>query len=100
MQAALLGQGIAIGWLNVAAHWLRSGAFVPVGDRIISTGRHCQFVRSRDRSDRPVVAAVRDWIIVRLREDLAEIDKLYPHRQYDRFWHRHPEIAASRTCSR
>ncbi len=81
VQAALLGQGIALGWLNVAAHWLRSGALVPAGDRIMTTGRHCQFLRSRDRSERPVVAAVRDWIITRLHEDLAAIDQLYPDLQ-------------------
>lgn len=78
VQAALLGQGVALGWLNVAAHWLRTGALVPVGNRIMVTGRHCQFLRTRERRDRPIVRAVRDWIIGRLREDLTEIDRLYP----------------------
>lgn len=78
VQAAMLGQGVALGWLNVACHWLRAKALVPASRRAMATGRHCQFVRARDRPLRPIVADVRDWIIARLGEDVAHVDGLYP----------------------
>lgn len=78
VQAAMLGQGVALGWLNVACHWLKTGALVPASSRIMTTKRHCQFVRSRDRPERPIVTAVRNWIIDRLDEDVAQVAQLYP----------------------
>jgi len=32
VQAALIGQGVALGWLNVVAHWLRNRSLIPVGE--------------------------------------------------------------------
>lgn len=78
VQAALLGQGVALGWLNVASHWLRTRALVPASSRVMTTNRHCQFVRSRDKPLRPIVTDVRDWIIARLNEDIAVVTGLYP----------------------
>lgn len=78
VQAALLGQGVALGWLNVVAHWLRTGALVPASSQIMTTGRLCQFVSSRDKPRRAVVDGVRDWIIERLWEDTAEVAERYP----------------------
>lgn len=78
VQAAMLGQGVALGWLNVTCHWLRTRALVPASHRVMTTGRHCQFVRSRDKPLRPIVADVRDWIIARLREDAWQVAQLYP----------------------
>ncbi|MBS7554405.1 LysR family transcriptional regulator [Ancylobacter dichloromethanicus] len=78
VQAAMLGQGVALGWLNVACHWLRTQALVPAGPRARVTQRHCQFVRSRDRPLRPIVADLRDWIIARLNDDVRQVAALYP----------------------
>lgn len=78
VQAAMLGQGVALGWLNVVCHWLRTGALVPASRRLMTTGRHCQFVRLRDKPLRPIVADVRDWIIARLGEDVRRVAELYP----------------------
>lgn len=78
VQAALLGQGIALGWLNVVGHWLRNGMLVPAGPHVHRTERQCSFVRLKDRPLRPIVAEVRTWILEELRSDLVEIDKLHP----------------------
>lgn len=78
VQAALLGQGVALGWLNVVAHWLSVGALVPAAPRIRVTGRPCQLVRSRSKPSRPAVAAVRDWITGEMRREIAAIDGRYP----------------------
>lgn len=78
VQAALLGQGVALGWLNVVAHWLRTRALVPAGTRVTTTQRRCQFVRSRRKPLRPIVTAVQDWIIAELRHDISVVDALYP----------------------
>jgi LysR family glycine cleavage system transcriptional activator len=84
VQAALLGQGIALGWLNVVAHWLRTGALAPAGGRLTVTGRRCQFVHRRDRPPGPVAAAVRDWIIAEVRADVAGVAARYPELGLDR----------------
>ena len=78
VQAALLGQGVALGWLNVIAHWLCTGALIPAGENIMVTGRRCHLVRLRDKSPRSIVDAVRAWIITELNADLAAIDVQYP----------------------
>lgn len=78
VQAALLGQGVALGWLNVVAHWLRSGALVPAGVWVIATQRWCQFVRSRRKPLRPIVTEVQNWIISELNEDVRIVDERYP----------------------
>ena len=78
VQAAMLGQGVALGWLNVVGYWLRTRALVPASSRAMTTGRHCQFVRALDKPLRPVVTEVRDWIIARLQEDVAHVAQLCP----------------------
>jgi hypothetical protein len=35
-------------------------------------------VHPHDRSIRPVVGEIRDWIIEQMRSDMAAIDRLYP----------------------
>ena len=78
IQAALLGQGIAVGWLNVVSHWLDNGALVPAIDQCLATGRLCHFIQSRNRSERPPVAEVRDWIIEKASDEVASVDRRYP----------------------
>ncbi|MFC3323623.1 LysR family transcriptional regulator [Mesorhizobium cantuariense] len=78
VQAALLGQGVALGWLNVVAHWLRTKALVPAREHLMTTGRQCHLVRLRDKPARPIVTQVRDWMIAELNDDIAAVDALYP----------------------
>jgi len=78
VQAALLGQGVALGWLNVIAHWLRTQALVPAREHLMITGRQCHLVRLRDKPARAIVTQVRDWIIAELNADIVAVDGLYP----------------------
>lgn len=78
VQAALLGQGVALGWLNVVAHWLRTQALVPARQELMVTGRQCYLLRARNKPDRPTVSLIRDWIITELRQDVRELGHLYP----------------------
>lgn len=78
VQAALLGQGVALGWLNVVAHWLRTKALVPAREHLMTTGRQCHLVRLRDKPARAIVTQVRDWMIAELNSDIVAVDALYP----------------------
>ena len=78
LQAALLGQGIALGWLNVASHWMLSGALVPAEQEVSVTRRTCQLLHPADKPMRSAVSEIRAWIIEETRADVAAVDKLYP----------------------
>jgi len=78
VQAALLGQGIAVGWLNVVSHWLAQGALVPAGRKVIVTDRRCCLITPTNRPLRPIVANVRDWLIAEARNDLRVVDTKHP----------------------
>jgi DNA-binding transcriptional LysR family regulator len=87
IQAALLGQGIALGWVNVTNHWMRSGHLVPAVQEVFVTGRTCHLLHSPDKVLRPAVAEIRDWIIEETRADLAAVDALYPALQLAKLAH-------------
>jgi DNA-binding transcriptional LysR family regulator len=78
IQAALLGQGVTLGWLTVVSHWLLTGALVPASQRIVRTNRICELVSPRNRPLRPVAVEIRDWIVEQTRNDISAIDRLYP----------------------
>lgn len=79
VQAALLGQGMALGWLNVVSNSLCKGELVPATDAFRVNSRRCCLVVPANRPVRPIVESVRDWIIEEMREDMLRIDALYPH---------------------
>ncbi|WOS66054.1 LysR family transcriptional regulator [Sinorhizobium fredii] len=84
VQAALLGQGVSLGWLNVVAHWLRTRALVPASDHVVKTDRQCHLVRVREKPVRPIVMEVRDWLIKELNDDVEAVASLYPNLELDR----------------
>lgn len=78
VQAALLGQGICWGWMNVCSHWLRERQLVPFGSRLHLTDRMCCLLQRDNRPARPVVDAVREWIVAELQSDHAALQQIYP----------------------
>lgn len=78
VQAALLGQGVAFGWITVVSHALISGALVPASDRLTRGERTCVLVTPRNRPARPIVRDIRNWITAELRAEIETIDRLYP----------------------
>ncbi|MCQ2006249.1 LysR family transcriptional regulator [Rhizobium sp. NRK18] len=83
VQAALLGQGVALGWLNVVAHWLKTRALVPAREQLMITGRKSHLVRLRDKPARAIVGKVQDWLIAELRADATAVGALYPSLNID-----------------
>lgn len=78
VQAALLGQGIAQGWITVVSHGLLNGSLVPASDDLMRGRRVCELIAPRGRPLRPIVMEIRDWIIAELRADIEAIDRRHP----------------------
>jgi DNA-binding transcriptional LysR family regulator len=78
VQAALLGQGIALGWLTVVSHWMLTGTLVPAANAISTTRRICEFLPPRNRPMRPVAVEIKDWIVAQMKNEVGAIDRLYP----------------------
>jgi DNA-binding transcriptional LysR family regulator len=76
VQAALLGQGVALGWLNVVSHLLARGDLVPVG-QVMRTGRTCELVTTFN-PETSVVVEICDWIGAEFDADLERINMQYP----------------------
>jgi LysR family transcriptional regulator, glycine cleavage system transcriptional activator len=77
VQAALVGQGIALGWLNTVSLLLAQGTLVPASKSVIRTGRQCQLVIGQsDR--RTVLQQIYNWIKHELAQDLIAIRSKYP----------------------
>lgn len=77
VQAALLGQGIAVGWLNVISNLLATGTLVPALPQMVASGRRCDLVIPR-RPHSPIVEAVCEWISEKYQEDLTAISVRHP----------------------
>src|SRR5262245_20022012 len=78
IQAALLSQGIALGWLTVVSHALTTSSLLPAASTLTRTSRRCVLLGSPRRSLRPIVADIRAWIIEELRRELRAIDDAHP----------------------
>lgn len=78
VQAALLGQGVAFGWLTVVAHALIAGALVPAAGGVTHGARVAVMASPRNRPMRPVVREIKDWIVAELRAEIEAVDRLYP----------------------
>ncbi|MBA8841398.1 DNA-binding transcriptional LysR family regulator [Ochrobactrum sp. RH2CCR150] len=76
VQAALMGQGNAIGWLSVVSTLLANGSLVPSHPVVVSTGRRCNLVTSI-KPDEWIIRDICDWIIDEYRRDVREINKAY-----------------------
>jgi len=78
VQAALVGQGIALGWLNVVSHLLVQDELVPAGTELISTGRHCDLVVRRPASGGVIVDICR-WMKREMEDDFLLLERKYPY---------------------
>jgi DNA-binding transcriptional LysR family regulator len=77
LQAALLGQGIALGWVSAVSGALREGLLVPASSRMIRTENEYRLV-ARPGPIRQEVRRVLDWLVGEMREDIATITRQYP----------------------
>ncbi|MEM5436426.1 LysR family transcriptional regulator [Paraburkholderia diazotrophica] len=78
VQAALLGQGIALGRLDVVSHWLAQGVLLPAAHEVIVTDWRCCLLTPANKPLRQIVANLRDWMIEETRTDMRVVAKKYP----------------------
>ena len=76
LQAAMNGEGVALGWLSVVSRALAEGTLVPASRRRVATGKAYHLVAPRARPLREVVQAIRAWISAEMTADLARIGHL------------------------
>ena len=76
LQAAMNGEGIALGWVTAASRALHEGKLVVASERSIRTGRNYHLFAPRNKPLRDVVLAIRDWLIEQMQTDLAKLDGL------------------------
>ena len=74
LQAAINGEGIALGWLSVVSSALAKGSLVPVSPRRIETGRRHRLIASRARLLRPHVAGIAEWLSAQMADDLRAVE--------------------------
>lgn len=70
IQAALNGQGIALGWEQLVEQYLDTGLLVRPVSTELNTEAHFYMLESEDRTRRkPGVEEFRDWLLEHVRED-------------------------------
>jgi DNA-binding transcriptional LysR family regulator len=62
IQAALAGQGVALGWRPLVDDLLDKGQLVPALDRTVVTDRGYYFVHRRAAASSKVVTLCRSWL--------------------------------------
>ncbi|MGV3550805.1 LysR substrate-binding domain-containing protein [Rhizobium sp.] len=63
IQAALAGEGVALGWDHLIERQVASGALVPVGQHVLRTGSGFHVVWPRSRELSGPARKVRDWLL-------------------------------------
>jgi LysR family transcriptional regulator, glycine cleavage system transcriptional activator len=77
LQTAMIGRGIALGWVSGVSYALRTGQLVPASRYVVATGRQYELI-SGQRPARPQVEQVREWLVAEMEEDLQEVARMYP----------------------
>lgn len=80
LQAAMNGEGVALGWLSVVSRALAEGTLVPVSRRRVTTASAFHLLAPRARPLRDVVQAIRGWMNREMEADLAAIAPLLSDR--------------------
>ncbi len=78
IQAALQGQGIALGWLNAVSGCLLNETLKPAVQESVVTSRYCSMVSPNGKAKDPLIRGVRDWIVREMKSDIAALDRKYP----------------------
>jgi len=75
LQAALNGEGVALGWLSVVSSCLLKGTLVPASELIIRTGRDHSLIAPRKRPLNAMVEEVALWLRTQMATELASLDE-------------------------
>jgi DNA-binding transcriptional LysR family regulator len=77
LQAALNNQGLALAWTSVAARLLLDRMLVRASPQVVRTDRSYYLVLNPQRPARPVVRAVREWLIAEMAREEAELARMF-----------------------
>lgn len=73
-QAAIAGQGVALGWRPLIDHAIKTGLLVPVLDRPVATAMGYYLVEPANRPSPPAFARFRDWLLAECAADPPLMD--------------------------
>ena len=73
LQAALNGEGIALGWVSVVSTALIAGTLVPASGWRLRTGRFHTLLAPKSRPLDPVVAGIAEWLVAQAADDLGKL---------------------------
>ena len=76
LQAALSGEGIALGWISVVSSALLKGTLVPASDLMISTGQKHSLIAPRSRPLRPVVVDIVEWLSTQMDGEIRSLSAI------------------------
>ncbi|MCB8880044.1 LysR family transcriptional regulator [Acidisoma cellulosilytica] len=63
VEAAMLGQGAALGWQPLLARHLAAGSLVAMSEKALKTERAYRLLISRQAAEKPAVAGFRRWLL-------------------------------------
>jgi DNA-binding transcriptional LysR family regulator len=73
LQAALSGEGIALGWISVTSSALLKGTLVPASNLVIRTGKNHSLISPRSKPMRPVVVDIVKWLSSRMDQEVRSL---------------------------
>jgi LysR family glycine cleavage system transcriptional activator len=76
LQAAMNGEGIALGWVSVISSALLKETLVPASERRIKTGRHHSLIAPRSKPLDPVVVDIAEWLRSRVADELKLLEPI------------------------
>jgi len=83
IQAAIQGQGIALGWVPEVSQIIIEGGLIPACTQVVKTGRRYHVLASNLTPMRPLVEDIRDWLIKEMRSDLTAMNSALRVRMID-----------------
>lgn len=69
LQAALSGQGIALGWVSAISRMLADGNLMPASPSRLTTGNWFSLISPRGRPVRDIVLDIREWMVDDMRRE-------------------------------
>ncbi|WP_371171703.1 LysR substrate-binding domain-containing protein [Aliiroseovarius sp. 2305UL8-7] len=75
IHAALVGQGVTLGWQHLVGDYLQEGRLVRVADTMVQTEQSIYLISPRDRVLQPHHLLFRDWVVAQFQRDNLKADE-------------------------
>ena len=76
IHAALVGQGVTLGWQHLVGDYLQEGHLVRVADTVVQTEQNVYLISPRDRVLQPHHVLFRDWVVAQFCQDDQKLDEM------------------------